>query len=87
VKIVPFLDRSDLVHFTSHTVLHNLTEGMILVSIIFSYFSGTFAAPSLLRRPFPSRYFCIDLSGLEAYSREPSVVGSVDFGMVSMARL
>src|SRR3984885_8295501 len=30
VKIVPFLDRSDLVHFTTHTVLHNLTEGMIL---------------------------------------------------------
>src|SRR5579864_3631139 len=28
VKIVPFIDRSDLVHFTSHTVLHNLTEGM-----------------------------------------------------------
>ena len=34
VKIVPFIDRSDLVHFTTHTVLHNLTEGMILVSII-----------------------------------------------------
>src|SRR5215470_15492406 len=30
VKVVPFIDRSDLVHFTSHTVLHNLTEGMIL---------------------------------------------------------
>ena len=30
VKIVPFIDRSDLVHFTSHTVLHNLSEGMIL---------------------------------------------------------
>src|SRR5579872_4865893 len=28
VKVVPFLDRSDLVHYTSHTVLHNLTEGM-----------------------------------------------------------
>src|SRR5215470_4557902 len=27
VKIVPFLDRSDLVHLTTHTVLHNLTEG------------------------------------------------------------
>ena len=27
VKVVPFIDRSDLVHFTSHTVLHNLTEG------------------------------------------------------------
>ena len=31
VKIVPFLDRSDLVHYTTHTVLHNLTEGIILV--------------------------------------------------------
>ena len=29
VKIVPFLDRSDLVHFTTHTVLHNLTEGFL----------------------------------------------------------
>src|ERR1700694_5503290 len=26
VKIVPFLDRSNLVHYTTHTVLHNLTE-------------------------------------------------------------
>ena len=33
VKVVPFLDRSDLVHFTTHTVLHNLTEGIILVAI------------------------------------------------------
>src|SRR6202162_3538143 len=40
VKIVPFIDRSDLVHFTSHTVLHNLTEGMILVSIILFLFLG-----------------------------------------------
>src|SRR6202030_3249725 len=29
VKIVPFIDRTDLVHFTTHTVLHNLTEGII----------------------------------------------------------
>jgi heavy metal efflux system protein len=45
VKIVPFIDRSDLVHFTSHTVLHNLTEGMILVSIILFCFSATSVAP------------------------------------------
>src|SRR6202023_1225921 len=34
VKVVPMLDRSDLLHFTLHTVMHNLAEGMILVSII-----------------------------------------------------
>ena len=40
VKIVPFLDRSDLVKFTVETVEHNLTEGMILVSIILFLFLG-----------------------------------------------
>ena len=29
VKVVPFLDRSDLVHFTTRTVEQNLTEGII----------------------------------------------------------
>ena len=32
VKIVPHLDRSNLLHYTTHTVLHNLTEGIILVA-------------------------------------------------------
>jgi Cu/Ag efflux pump CusA len=32
VKIVPLIDRSDLVRFTTDTVLHNLTEGIILVT-------------------------------------------------------
>src|SRR5215471_15694831 len=34
VKIVPHLDRSDLVHYTTHTVLHNLSEGIALVAVI-----------------------------------------------------
>src|SRR6516162_4540862 len=34
VKVVPFIDRSDLVHYTTHTVLHNLTEGILLIVII-----------------------------------------------------
>jgi cobalt-zinc-cadmium resistance protein CzcA len=40
VRIKPFLDRSDLVHFTTHTVLHNLTEGILLVSVILFAFLG-----------------------------------------------
>ena len=38
VKVVPMLDRSDLLHFTLHTVMHNLIEGMILVSVILFLF-------------------------------------------------
>ncbi len=40
VKVVPFLDRSDLVHFTTHTVEHNLTEGILLVAVILFLFLG-----------------------------------------------
>ena len=40
VKVVPFLDRSDLVHYTTHTVLHNLTEGIMLVAIVLFFFLG-----------------------------------------------
>ena len=40
VKVVPFLVRSVLVHYTTHTVLHNLTEGIILVAIILFVFLG-----------------------------------------------
>src|ERR1700674_1655653 len=34
VKIVRFIDRSDLIRFTTRTVLHNLTEGFILVTLV-----------------------------------------------------
>src|SRR5262249_21817477 len=40
VKIVPFIDRSELVHYTTETVLHNLTEGFILVAVILMLFLG-----------------------------------------------
>src|SRR5262249_30000773 len=40
VKVVPFLDRSDLVRHTTHTVLHNLTEGIILVVVVLFIFLG-----------------------------------------------
>ena len=46
VKIVSFLDRSDLIRYTTHTVLRNLTEGFILVRSFSSCSSAMPAAPS-----------------------------------------
>src|SRR5581483_2334771 len=34
VKVIPHLDRGDLVHYTTETVLHNLTEGILLVVVV-----------------------------------------------------
>jgi cobalt-zinc-cadmium resistance protein CzcA len=83
VKIVPFIDRSDLVHFTSHTVLHNLTEGMILVSIILFLFLGNVRGALIVACTIPfSLLFasiCLDLRQIPANLLS---LGALDFGMV-----
>ncbi len=83
VKIVPFIDRSDLVHFTSHTVLHNLTEGMILVSIILFMFLGNARGALIVAATIPfSLLFasiCLDLRHIPANLLS---LGALDFGMV-----
>src|SRR5271157_1150592 len=83
VKIVPFIDRSDLVHFTSHTVLHNLTEGMILVSIILFIFLGNVRGAFIVAATIPfSLLFasiCLDLRQIPANLLS---LGALDFGMV-----
>jgi len=83
VKIVPFIDRSDLVHFTSHTVLHNLTEGMILVSIILFLFLGNARGALIVAATIPfSLLFasiCLDLKHVPANLLS---LGALDFGMV-----
>jgi cobalt-zinc-cadmium resistance protein CzcA len=83
VKIVPFIDRSDLVHYTSHTVLHNLTEGMILVSIILILFLGNARGALIVAATIPfSLLFasiCLDLNHIPANLLS---LGALDFGMV-----
>ncbi len=83
VKIVPFLDRSDLVHFTTHTVLHNLTEGFLLVSVILFLFLGNARAALIVALTIPfSLLFasiCLDLVNIPANLLS---LGALDFGMV-----
>ena len=83
VRIVPFIDRSDLVRFTSHTVLHNLTEGMILVSIILFLFLGNVRGALIVAATIPfSLLFasiCLDLKQIPANLLS---LGALDFGMV-----
>jgi len=83
VKVVPFLDRSDLVHYTTHTVLHNLTEGIILVSLILFLFLGNArgALVVALTIPFALLFasICLDLNKIPANLLS---LGALDFGMV-----
>jgi cobalt-zinc-cadmium resistance protein CzcA len=83
VKVVPMLDRSDLLHFTLHTVMHNLTEGMILVSVILFLFllNARAALIVALTIPFSLLFASIwlDLSHIPANLLS---LGALDFGMV-----
>ncbi len=83
VKIVPFLDRSDLVHYTTHTVLHNLTEGILLVSIILFLFLGNLRGSLIvaLTIPFSLLFASICLS-LNKIPANLLSLGALDFGMV-----
>jgi len=83
VKVVPFIDRSDLVQFTTHTVLHNLTEGIILVVIVLFLFLGNVRGALIVALTIPfSLLFaatCLNLKGIPANLLS---LGALDFGMV-----
>jgi len=83
VKVVPFLDRSKLVAYTVETVEHNLTEGMILVSVILFLFLGNVRGAIIvtLTIPFALMFasICLDLSHIPANLLS---LGALDFGML-----
>ena len=83
VKIVPYLDRDDLVHYTTHTVMHNLTEGMILVVLVLFLFLGNARAAVIVALTIPFALLfasiCLDLRHISANLLS---LGALDFGMV-----
>ncbi|NYF81165.1 CusA/CzcA family heavy metal efflux RND transporter [Granulicella arctica] len=83
VKVVPFLDRSELIHLTTHTVMHNLTEGIVLVVIILMLFLGNVRGAIIVALTIPfSLLFasiCLDLKHIPANLLS---LGALDFGMV-----
>jgi cobalt-zinc-cadmium resistance protein CzcA len=83
VTVVPFLDRSELVHHTTRTVLHNLTVGIILVTVILFLFLGNARGALIVALTIPfSLLFasiCLDLRKIPANLLS---LGALDFGMV-----
>ena len=83
VKIIPMLDRSDLLHYTLDTVLHNLGEGMILVTIILLLFLGNIRAALIvaITIPFSLMFASIWLDTSKIPANLLSL-GALDFGMM-----
>jgi len=83
VTVVPFLDRSELVHHTTKTVMHNLTVGILLVTVVLFLFLGNARGALIVALTIPfSLLFasiCLDLRKIPANLLS---LGALDFGMV-----
>src|SRR5579864_9513884 len=83
VKLVPHLDRSDLVHYTTHTVLRNLTDGVLLVTLILFLFLGNVRSALIVTITIPfSLLFAAILLDLNHIPANLLSLGALDFGRV-----
>ena len=81
--MVPHLDRSDLVHYTTHTVLRNLTDGVLLVTLILFLFLGNVRSALIVTITIPfSLLFAAILLDLRHIPANLLSLGALDFGMV-----
>ena len=83
VKIVPFIDRTDLVHTTTHTVEKNLIEGVLLVVGILFLFLGNVRAAIIVALTIPFAllfaFSCMNLIHIPANLLS---LGAIDFGII-----
>ena len=83
VKVVPFYDRGSLIALTTHTVLHNLIFGCLLVFLIQWIFLGDLRSAIIVGVNIPfALFFAIILLVLQGESANLLSVGAVDFGII-----
>jgi cobalt-zinc-cadmium resistance protein CzcA len=83
VKIVPYYDRSSLVSVTSHTVLHNLVFGCVLVFLIQWIFLGDLRSALIVSVNIPfALFFAIIILVLRGEDANLLSLGAVDFGII-----
>ena len=83
VKVVPFYDRSSLIAITTHTVLHNLIFGCVLVFLIQWIFLGNLRSAIIVGINIPfALFFATILLVTLGESANLLSVGAVDFGII-----
>jgi len=83
VKVVPFYDRSSLIAVTTHTVLHNLIFGFVLVFLIQWIFLGNLRSAIIVGLNIPfALFFATILLVIRGESANLLSVGAVDFGII-----
>src|SRR3984957_14372639 len=82
-KLIPFYNREDLIKYATHTVLHNLVEGILLVTLIVSLFMFNWRTTLIVSIIIPLSllfaFICLHLMGMSANLLS---LGAIDFGII-----
>ena len=83
VKMETFYDRDVLMDYTTHTVMHNVLEGIILVTVIVFLFMANWRTTVIVSVIVPLAllfaFLCLRLKGMTANLLS---LGAVDFGII-----
>jgi cobalt-zinc-cadmium resistance protein CzcA len=83
VQINTFYDRDNLINFTTHTVIHNLIEGIVLVTIVVFLFLADWRTTIIVSIIIPLAllfaFMCMKIKGMSANLLS---MGAIDFGII-----
>lgn len=83
VKINTFYNRNDLINFATHTVLHNMVEGIVFVTVIVFLFMADWRTTLIVAIVIPLAllfaFICLTLKGMSANLLS---MGAIDFGII-----
>jgi heavy metal efflux system protein len=83
VKIIPFYDRTILMDYAQETVIHNLIEGIVLVTVIVLLFMADWRTTVTVSIVIPLSllfaFICMRIKGMNANLLS---MGAIDFGII-----
>jgi len=83
MEIIPYYDRNELVHLTTHTVMENVLTGMVLVTVVLFLFLGNTTASIITAINIPLALL-VAFGGLVFTHTSANLIslGAIDFGIV-----
>ncbi len=83
VQLTRIYDRSDLIGITTHTVIHNMIEGMLLIFILQWLFLGNLRSALIVALTIPfALCFAVLILTAQGESANLLSVGALDFGLI-----
>ena len=83
VKVVPYIDRTNLINTTVHTISHTLIEGLLLVTLVTLLFVGSLRGALLIALTIPLSllfaFICMHFTNIPANLLS---LGAIDFGIL-----